>query len=271
MEEMTAVQNLDTTPIEEPEVDSQATEIEEPSETPNTEEKPSEEASNDTAEQPENADEFVLRYNHEDLSVTKEEAKRLAQIGMHYDKLGKSYGEDVKSVMADLEYFAVLQNKSIKEVVTEMVNGIENSYRQELIEELGEGHPLIEEMMELRKSKNMKAYEDYKGQKSIKEQQAAAEAEQAVTTKLATQFEEISKSYPEYKTMADVPDVVYKQALKSGDLEKELLRYQLAQEKVIKETTQNEEKNKKENIGSISTGGKVEDSAISEMLKGVWG
>jgi hypothetical protein len=126
-------------------------------------------------------------------------------------------------------------------------------------------------MMELRKSKNMKAYEDAKNQKSIKEQQAAEEAEKTITTKLATQFEEISKLYPEYKTMADVPDVVYKQALQSGDLEKELLRFKLAEEKAIKENQKQEEKNKNENIGSISTGGKAQESVISEMMKGIWG
>ena len=267
---MTAVQNEDTTPIMETEVDSQAAEIEEPSETPNAEEKPNEVASNNT-EEVVSGKNFIFRYNHEDVSVTEEEATRLAQIGMHYDKLVKSYGEDVKSVMADLDYFAALQNKSIREVVSDMLNGVENSYRQELVEELGEDNPLIEEMMELRKSKNMKAYEDYKSQKAIKEQQVAQEAEQALTVKLATQFEEVGKLFPEYKTMADVPDVVYKQALKSGDLEKEILRFKLAEEKAIKDTLKTEEKNKNESIGSINTGGEIQDSAISEMLKGLWG
>jgi hypothetical protein len=68
-----------------------------------------------------------------------------------------------------------------------------------------------------------------------------------------------------------VPDVVYKAALESGDLEKELLRFKLAEEKVIRETEKNEIKNKNENIGSVNTGGDAQSSLVSEMLKGIWG
>lgn len=272
MDEMTKVLDADTTPEQEPEVESTPNEVEEPTATPEAEEKPTEEGN-------ENADEateidtanFKLRYNHEDISVNKDEAVRLAQIGMHFDKLGKSYGEDIKSIMAELDYFATLQNKSIKEVVADMVNGIENSYREELIEQLGEGNPLIDEMIELRKAKNKSAYEEVKNQKSVKEQQAAEEAEKVLTTRIAQQFEDLREMYPEYATVADVPDVVYKEALKSGDLEKEILRFKLAEEKAIKESLKTEEKNKKENVGSVNAGGDAQSSLLAEMMKGIWG
>ena len=272
MDEMTAVQQEATTPTAEPEIDSIATENEEPSATPQAEEKPNEEANSNTEQNIPEAEGFKLRYNHEDVDVTKEEAIRLAQIGKHYENISKEFkNEDIKSILSDLDYFAALQNKSVKDVVSDMLNGVENSYRQELTEELGEGNPLIEEMLELRKSKNMKAYEDAKSQKSIKAEQEAAEAEKTLTQNLATQFEDICKEFPEYNTVADVPDVVYKEALKSGDLEKEILRFKLAEEKVIRETEKNEIKNKNENIGSVNTGGDAQSSLVSEMLKGIWG
>lgn len=268
---MTAVQNEDTIPATETEVASQSTESEEPSATPQAEEKPTEEGSNNAEQDKPTEDTFNLRYNHEDIRVNRDEAVRLAQIGMHLEKLGKGYNEDIKSIMTDLDYFATLQNKSIKDVVSDMINGIENSYREELIEELGEGNPLIEEMLELRKSKNKKAYEEAQNQKSVKEQQAAEAAEQALTAKLATQFEEVRKLFPEYTTVADVPDAVYKEALKSGDLEKEILRFKLAEEKAVKDATKTEEKNKNANVGSVNTGGDVQSSLVSEMMRGIWG
>jgi hypothetical protein len=90
MDEMTTVLSEDTTPAQEPEVESTPNEVEEPADTPEAEEQPTEEGRNNDVE-PKETDiiDFKLRYNHEDISVNKDEAVRLAQIGMHFDKLGK--------------------------------------------------------------------------------------------------------------------------------------------------------------------------------------
>lgn len=254
-----------TTPTEEAQSEPIATEETETTPT-ETEETTAEGEANDTETTeaaPEVAEAFSLRFNHEDISVTKEEAIRLAQ-------MGKNYEESVRPMLDDLDYFATLQGKSIKEVVKELVDGVENSYREELTDQFGEGNPLIEEMLELRRGKNKKTYEQSKADREAKEKAAEEEAEKSLSAKLAEQYEGIRELFPEYDTIEKVPDSVLKRAVKSGDLEKELLRYEKSERNKIEAAKASEEKNKKQNIGSVQST-PTEDSSMSAFMKGLWG
>lgn len=111
-----------TTPEQEVAVESTPNETEKTTDTPQDVGTPAEEGTNAVVD-----DNVVFSYNHEDVSVNKDEAKRLAQIGYHYDKVGKNYNADLKSIMADLDYFASVQGKSIKDVVKGLVDGIASS------------------------------------------------------------------------------------------------------------------------------------------------
>lgn len=210
------------------------------------------ESTNDTAaeedEKQDTAQEepFTIRYMHEDLNLSRDEAKRFAQLGKHYE-------ENVKETIDNLDYLATLQGKSVKELVTELVNGVENKYREELTLNLGEDNPLVEEMLELRRSKNQKAYETAKAERTAQEQQATEEAQKRVTLKLAEQFEALRETFPEYDTVEKVPDTVIKRAMQSGDLEKEMLRYHLNEVKKIEAAKASQEKNKNQNVGSVKS------------------
>jgi hypothetical protein len=271
MDEMTEVITEGTTPNEETGNELQTSEVEEPSTAPQVEEQPIEEDSQDTETEIETTDEnFSLQFNHEAVNVSKDEAVRLAQYGLFLEKLGKDYSADVKQVMADLDYYATLQNKSVKEIVAELIEGVEKSYREELTFSLGENNPLIDEMVELRKSKNKKTYEDAVSQRAEREKEAAANAEKSASERLAEQFEGLRESFPNIDTVEKIPDTVLKKALKSGDLEKEMLRYELSERKKIEAAKASEEKNKNENVGSQQST-PAEDSVMSAMMKGLWG
>lgn len=263
MEEV-MVTNEGTTPIEEPVADSQSVAVEEPSAAPQAEAQPTEADSPDAATTTD--DSWTLQYNHEDVKVSRDEAVKLAQLGYHLEQINKEHGANVKEVMASLDYIATLQGKSVKDVVDMLVNGIDSAYREELVEELGEDNPLVEELLENRRAKNNKAYEDAKAERASK----AMQAEQSKTAKLAEQFEAVRELFPELDTVDKVPDAVIKAAMKSGDLEKEMLRYQLSEARKIEAATQTANKNKNENIGSMATD-TAEDGVSSAFLRGLWG
>lgn len=239
-------ENTETTPQEEVETETDGTQ--------NTE-------TEEVASVPEEL--FSIRYMHKDLEISKDEAKRLAQKGKHYE-------DNVEKTLENLDYVAALQGKTVRELVESLVSGVDSAKRQELIEELGADNPLVDELLELHKSKNNKAYEATKAEREAKEKQAEEEAEKSVTTKLAEQFEGLRELFPEYDTVEKVPDTVIKKALKSGDLEKEMLRYKFAEQKKVEAAKASQEKNKKENIGSVHSV-ENEDGFSSAFMKGLWG
>lgn len=206
---------------------------------------------------------FKLRFNHEDIDIPMEEAKRLAQMGKHYE-------QNVKNTIDSLDYVATLQGTSVKELVDSLVNGVDAAYREELESELGADNPLVEEMMELRRSKNQKNFEDVRAQRAAAEEAAEKEAQKSITLKLAEQFESIRDDFPEYDTIEKVPDVVIKRAISGGDLEKEMLRYMLSERKNIDDQKVVTEKNKKENIGSVASE-TADDGTFSAFMRGLWG
>lgn len=267
MDEIMEVVPEATTPTEETNIELTDSEAEEPSTTPQAEEKPTEEPTVETTTTPDNV---TLKYNHEDVVVSADEGKRLAQYGLFMERLGKQYGTDVKEIMKDLDYYATIQNKSAKELVKELVNGIDENYRAELVEKLGEDSAIIEEMMELRRNKNQKVYDDALSEREMRAKQVEEETEKTVSERLAQQFEGIRSLFPDIDTVDKIPDTVLKKAIESGDLEKEMLRYEKTERMKIEAAKASEEKNKKENIGSAQSV-ETESNITSEFLKGLWG
>ena len=219
---------------------------------------PTEGAAPEATEEP-----FTLRYKHEDISVSRDEAKRLAQIGKHYE-------ESDKKLLDDLDYIATLKGKSVKDFVRELVEGDESDYREELVAQFGEDSDVVSDMLELRRQKNRKAYDEAVTNRNAAEKQAEEEAQKSATAKLAEQFEAVRELFPAYDTVEKVPDAVIKAALKSGDLEKELLRFELSERNKTDAAKATSEKNKKENVGSVASE-TAENTVLSAFMKGVMG
>ncbi len=272
MDEAMEVITEGTTPTEETNVESQSDPVEEPTAAPQAAEQPTKEGSTTDTEQPAAAEMFTLQYNHEDMSVPKDEAIRLAQYGYFVEKIGKEHSVDVRDAIAKLDYLATLQGKTVGDLVTDLVNGVDQSYRNELIEQLGEGNPLVEEMLELRKTKSQKAYEDAKAERTTREQQAAEEAKKSTTARLAEQFEAMRETFPEFDTVEKVPETVIKRAMVSGDLEKEMLRYERSERMKVEAAKASQEQNKKQNVGSVASEKSDEnDPLILAMMRGLRG
>ena len=209
------------------------------------------------------AEPFTLRYKHEDISVSRDEAKRLAQLGKHYE-------ENDKKLLDDLDYVATLKGMTVKDLVKRLVDSDESDYREELVAQFGEDSDVVKDMLELRRQKNRKAYDEAVTNRNAAEKQAEEEAQKSATTKLAEQYEAVRELFPAYDTVEKVPDAVIKAALKSGDLEKELLRFELSERNKTDAAKATSEKNKKENVGSVASDNK-DDGLSSAFIRGVWG
>ena len=208
------------------------------------------------------AEPFTLRYKHEDISVSRDEAKRLAQLGKHYE-------ENDKKLLDDLDYVATLKGMTVKDLVKRLVDSDESDYREELVAQFGEDSDVVKDMLELRRQKNRKAYDEAVTNRNAAEKQAEEEAQKSATTKLAEQYEAVRELFPAYDSVEKVPDAVIKAALKSGDLEKELLRFELSERNKIDAAKATSEKNKKENVGSVVSDNK-DDGLSSAFVRGVW-
>lgn len=209
------------------------------------------------------AEPFTLRYKHEDISVSRDEAKRLAQLGKHYE-------ENDKKLLDDLDYVATLKGMTVKDLVKRLVDSDESDYREELVAQFGEDSDVVNDMLELRRQKNRKAYDEAVTNRNAAEKQAEEEAQKSATAKLAEQYEAVRELFPDYDTVDKVPDAVIKAALKSGDLEKELLRFELSERNKTDAAKATSEKNKKENVGSVASDNK-DDGLSSAFIRGVWG
>lgn len=206
---------------------------------------------------------LTIRYLKEDISLSKEQAKNYAEMGKHYE-------DKVKPMLDELDYVATLKGMTVKDLVKQLVDSDDNEYREELVAQFGEDSDTVADLMELRKAKNNKAYESAKAERTEKERQAEEEAKKSASTKLAEQFEAVRAEFPEFDTVDKIPDAVVKRALESGDLEKEIFRYKLSEERKIEAAKASQEKNKKENVGSVASE-TAENTVLSAFMKGVMG
>ena len=203
-----------------------------------------------------------ISYNHEDFELTKDEAVRLSQLGKHYE-------DKIKSTFDSLDYLAALRGKTPKEYIDELITATDDMYRQELIEQLGEGNEHIEELVALRREKNDKTYQAVKKEREDKENKAREDAETNTNTRLAEQFEKLKSVFPAYESISDIPASVFKAAVKSGDLEKEVLRFHFAEQKKVEEAKKKQVENTKQSTGSVSSSEKEHDD-MNAFKKSFW-
>lgn len=270
MDEMTASNVQDTIPDMNAEVESPQTETEEPATAPQEQENSEEVGANNTADEQPEMQSIRVQYNHEDVDVPIDEAREHIQFSKFIKSLDKSIGADAKGILTQLDYLSAVTGTPVNDLVKGLVDGVDSKYRAELTEQLGEDSPLIEELLASRREKNQKTYEEAKSRRAQDAQKEKEQEAQSINTRLATQFEAVAGDFPEYKTVADIPDAVLKRAIKGGDLEKELLRFKLSEGRKVEAAKAAEQKNKNENIGSVQTE-EAESGIFAEMMKGLWG
>ena len=211
-----------------------------------------ENAANETAAPP--APFLEIKYNHESKGLTREEAATLAQKGMHYEGLYQN-----------LERIADLKGVTVKELINGFEAEQDEAYRRELAERFGDDEETINIMMEHYQNGKQGKIDAAKN----KRLQDEATAEQNINTRLANEFIELQKEFPELQEFADLPESVRRAAAEGKDLTHAYLLHQHRENKKIAAAKASEEAAAAKSAGSLS-GSVTEDMSEDAFLKGLF-
>ena len=211
-----------------------------------------ENAANETAAPP--APFLEIKYNHESKGLTREEAATLAQKGMHYEGLYQS-----------LERIADLKGVTVKELINGFEAEQDEAYRRELAERFGDDKETINIMMEHYQNGKQGKIDAAKN----KRLQDEATAEQNINTRLANEFIELQKEFPELKEFADLPESVRRAAAEGKDLTHAYLLHQHRENKKIAAAKASEEAAAAKSAGSLG-GSVADDMSEDAFLKGLF-
>lgn len=105
----------------------------------------------------------------------------------------------------------------------------------------------------------------------IKEKETELQEKLELSDELKETFKELNESFPEIKSIEDLPKSVIENAIKSGKpLLDEYLRYRLLQEKAVKENVSAQKNAENSSVGSQLNKARGENPETAEFLKGLW-
>lgn len=197
-----------------------------------------------------------IKYLKENKTLTRDEAKNFAEIGMHYS--------DVRET---LERVAAIKGMSVQDLVTSIETEQDEAYRRELAERFGDDEETINIMMEHYQNGKQEKIDAAKN----KRLQDEATAEQNINTRLANEFIELQKEFPELLEFADLPESVRRAAAEGKDLTHAYLLHQHRENKKIAEAKASQAKAAASSAGSMATSGDAVDNSTSALMKGLWG
>lgn len=208
-------------------------------------------AENQNAEQP-----FLsFRFNHEERSLSRDEAVNAAQIGLKYGEISEK-----------LDRAAAIKGISVPELIDSMITAERDKHRAELIEKLGGDEETVERLMKLYDIEQADKY------KQTLEKQAAEQKnnEQTLNQRLADEFLELKGEFPEYAEYGNLPPEVRREAESGRDLMSALLLHQHRQNKTMAAQKEQEAAAAKASAGSMGGQGDNESSDIREFKAGLW-
>ena len=180
---------------------------------------------------------LTIRHNHEDKPLTQDEATVLAQKGMAYDAM---YSQIARA--------AAIQGKDVKEFIAGFEKAADEAKRQELMAQYGDA-AIVDQMMELyqyKKEQTVSAAE--KARKQAEETET-----QSVNQRLADEFIELKKAFPDLQSFESLPDSVKKAAGAGMSLEHAYLKFQHTEAKKVAEAQKAAETAANKSTGSMGT------------------
>lgn len=199
-----------------------------------------------------------IKYNHESKGLTREEAATWAQKGMHYDGLYQN-----------LERIADLKGVSVKDLINSFETEQDEAYRRELAERFGDDEETINIMMEHYQNGKQGKIDAAKN----KRLQDEATAEQNINTRLANEFIELQKEFPELSEFADLPESVRRAAAEGKDLTHAYLLHRHRENKKIAAAKASEEAAAAKSAGSMADNPSADTKTDAEksFLNALWG
>lgn len=205
-----------------------------------------------------------ITYNKAKRTLNKDEATDYAQKGVHYQ-------EKVMPLYNKLDYVAAQRGQSIEEVVDGLLSSDEENHRRGLIERFGEeDNDVIEDLMRVYRDGQKQRYERIVADRKKAAEEAATKERESLEARLADEFSELKKEFPEIKEFAELPKSVKAEAANGRDLLSSFLRYRHAEEKKTAEAKAAEEAAAKATTGTGQDNLPVTDSVDHAMLSGIF-
>ena len=205
-----------------------------------------------------------VKFYGEQRNLTFEEAVEFAQKGMNYEKLkaGLDGYEQSKPLLDKLAYLS-------EEIIEGLMTADEQFLRSQLTEKYGElPEEVMTTLLKEEKAKAQNAYNEHLSEEKAQQ----AESEKAVHIRIANEFLELQKEFPNLSSIDNVPDSVIIDAVNNGrNLIDAYLRHQCKESRKIEAAQQAEASAKKSSAGSLE-GGNVShtSNAESAFLEGLW-
>lgn len=189
-------------------------------------------------------DSITVRFNHADRILTAEETKEFAQKGLKLDAMS--------DMLDDLSYYSAIKGKTPQEVLKELIAHEEEVKRNEILERGIDDEEVINLFMDKYRTENKGKFEKMKADRQKAEEAAETTARETLESRLANEFLELQKEFPEIADISAVPsDVLNEARTKNRHLLDAYLRNRLAEEKKVTLAKQTAQSN------AVATGGRM--------------
>lgn len=197
------------------------------------------------------AENFTVRFNHQDLQLTPDEAVEFAQKGLKLESL--------QPVINELNYLAYLRGKSPLDTIREYVD-LDGKIREaQLKEEFKDDETKFND-----------ALNSYKNANELKKKEFLTESKlnDFKERSLVEGFFELREKCPEIESFDEIPEEVLKNT-KNTSLLNSYLQYFHDQQMKITKNQKNYNENLLATAGEFRENGENTDSLLTQFIKGI--
>lgn len=214
---------------------------------------------------------LTVRFNHQTRDLTRDEAVGFAQKGMLYDRVRADLSK-VNPVYNKLDYLAAQQNTTPEALVEEMFRKQEEDYKNGLREKFGEqlDDETAEGLLDLFRQKQKTKYDKILSDRKKAAADGSAADKEEDDRRIAREFTQLQREFPEYETFRQLPDSVKQEAFEGKDLMTAMLRFEHEREKMKRQTAAAKLSAVKSSAGSQAQNGENESSVERSFVSGLW-
>lgn len=225
---------------------------------------------NPIGEESESEFSLPITFNHEKKALTRDEAIKYAQMGMNLNESGLNLSE-IKSIYNKLDFLAALNDTTIDNLIDGMMKRDEESYRDELEQRFGDDEDVINQLIALRKNEQKEKYNKILADRKTNAENEAEVKKVKLEERLAGEFFELQKEFPNVETFETLPREVKAMAAEGKDLTYAYMLYKKREQEKIDKAIADAEKNKKNTAGSLAGGSEIgESSETRALLEGLY-
>ncbi len=201
-----------------------------------------------------------VKFRHQSRELSIEEATGYAQMGLKYESL--------QPTLDKIRMMAAGRGQGLEEFVNAWAAAEERAALDRLIEKTGGDRDVAGQLWELEASRRQKVCEDRRQQAQKEEEQRI----QDLNSRLAAEYQELTKECPEITTVDDLPEGVWQDAADNGrHLLDAYLRHQRRETRRIEQNERNRQAAEAAALGALADapGGDGHDAATAAMLRAV--